>query len=128
MCRSRGGFWRLEQLQGAVSALFGISTGMALAIPADVSDSGGVVNSDASPTVRNWSQIIPRATHASLLGNSLSESLVIYVICRVSRVVPDFNSPEKRRMLAPSMFIPLLLAATMCRVTGMRSFSRSPKR
>ena len=111
-----------------MSALSGISTGMALAIPADVSDGGGVVNSDASPTVGNWSEIIPRATRASLLRNSLSESLVIYVIWQVSRVVPDFDSPEKRRMVAPSMFIPLLLAATMCRVTGMRSFSWSPKR
>ena len=38
-----------------------------------------MVNSDASPTVGNLSEVIPRAMHVSLLRNDLSESLLAYV-------------------------------------------------
>lgn len=45
--------------------------------------------------------------------------------CRVSSVAPEIDLPVKRRMVAPRM---LTLAANMCMVTGMRSFSLRPKR
>ena len=41
-----------------------------------LSGGGGVVRGNASPMVGNASEIIPRAMHASLLRNNLSESLV----------------------------------------------------
>ena len=43
-----------------------------------------VVRADASPTVGNVSEIIPRTMHASLLRNNFSELLVTSVISRVS--------------------------------------------
>ena len=87
-----------------------------------------VVGESASPTVGNFCEIIPSAMQASLLRNRLSDSFVMYVICRVSRVLPEVDLPEKRRMVAPMILIPLLLAAYIRIVTGMRSFSRRPKR
>ena len=69
-------FWCSGQLHGAVSALCGVCFGVVLVFPGHASDSGKVVKGDVSPTVGNVSGIIPRATHASLLRNNLSESLV----------------------------------------------------
>ena len=72
-------------------------------------------------------EIIPRAVNASRLKNSLSESFVTKVICRVAKASPDFDLPERRRIVAPRMLMPLLFAAYIRMVTGMRSFSRKPR-
>ena len=61
-----------------------------------------------SPTVGKFSVIIPTATQVSRLKKSLSQSLVRYTICRLSRVFPDGDLPENLRMTAPRIFIPLL--------------------
>ena len=65
----------------------------------------------ASPTVGKVLVIIPSAMQVSRLRKSLSESLVTYTICRLSRAFPDGDLPENLRMTAPRMLIPLLFMA-----------------
>ncbi len=80
-----------------------------------------------SPMVGKLSVIMPSAIHASLLRKSLSElSVTYYVIWRVSSRLPDVSVPENRNMAAPRMVMPLLLAACIFIVTGMRSFFFRP--
>jgi len=81
-----------------------------------------------SPTVGKFSVIIPTATQVSRLKKSLSQSLVRYTICRLSRVFPDGDLPENLRMTAPRILIPLLFTACICMVTGIRSLSHRPRR
>ena len=78
--------------------------------------------------VGKLSEIISNAMHASRLRNSLSQLSVTEVISRVSRVAPDLHFPEKRRMVAARMVMPLLLAACIRMGTGIRSVWRRPKR
>ena len=52
----------------------------------------------ASPTVGKLCDMSPTAMQVSLLRKTLSESLVTYVIWRVSRIFPDFEGPENRKI------------------------------
>jgi len=78
-----------------------------------------------SLTVGKFFVIIPSSTQVSWLRKSLSESLVTYTICRLSRVFSDGDLPENLRMTAPRILIPLLFTACICMVMGIRSLFKA---
>lgn len=102
---SGGGSWRVGYWQFCVS----------------LSESAAIIFSLHVPTEGKESGMIPSATQASLLRNSLLELSVTYVICLVSTGSPWLSSPDMRRIVAPRIVIPPLYAACIFIVTGMRS-------
>ena len=83
---------------------------------------GVAASSDAmtSPMVGNVSLIIPRSMHAARDRKIRSDVLVMYAICRVSRVTARLSVPENRTTIAPRIGIPPSFAAFIVMVTGMR--------
>ena len=126
-----GGVLRRGQVHGELDALsgaFALSEG-------GVSDASHAVSGSVvlhawivSPTVGKFLVIMPSAVQVSRLRKSLSESLVTYTSCRLSRVAPDGDLPENLRRTAPMILIPLLFTACICMVTGIRSLSLRPRR
>ena len=112
-----GGVLRRGQVHGELDALsgaFALSEG-------GVSDASHAVSGSVvlhawivSPTVGKFLVIMPSAVQVSRLRKSLSESLVTYTSCRLSRVAPDGDLPENRRRTAPMILIPFIV------VHGMR--------
>ena len=81
--------------------------------------------SEFSPIVWNVSKIIFNATQASLLRNNLSELSVKSVSCLVSTGRPCLFVPW-RSIMASRMLMPLLFAACIFIVTGIRSDLLNP--
>ena len=89
----------------ALSGAFALSEG-------GVSDASHAVSGSVvlhawivSPTVGKFLVIMPSAVQVSRLRKSLSESLVTYTSCRLSRVAPDGDLPENLRRTAPMILI-----------------------
>ena len=72
------------------------------------------------PTVGNVRGMSPKAAQACLDMKSRVAVSLKYTICRVSMVSPDGEVPAIRSARAPTMSIPLSLAAVICMVTGTR--------
>ena len=89
---------------------------------------GVAASSDAmtSPIVGNVSPIIPRSMHAARDRKIRSDVLVMYAICRVSRVMARLSVPENRTTIAQRIGIPPSFAALIVMVTCMRSSALSP--
>ena len=75
-----------------------------------------------SPIVGNLSDINPSEEQACFDRNSLFVAGVKYTICLVLIAEPVADTPERRRGSAPMISIPLLLAAVIFMLTGMRCF------
>ena len=73
-----------------------------------------------SPIVGNVLEMRPSLMQASLDRKSLLVTGVMYIICLVVMGDPVGDTPVMRNGMAPSISIPLLLAAVMCMLTGMR--------
>ena len=103
-----GGGLQCGQVHGELDALsgaFALSEG-------GVSDASHAVSGSVmlnawivSPTVGKFLVIMPSAVQVSRLRKSLSESLVTYTSCRLSRVAPDGDLPENLRRTAPMILI-----------------------
>lgn len=73
-----------------------------------------------SPIVGNLSDISPSEEQACLDRNNLLVAGVKYTISLVLIVEPVVDTPDMRRGRAPMMSIPLLLAAVIVILTGIR--------
>ena len=127
-----GGVMRRGQVHGGLSepseVCISLSDGVGAVALQAVSGSIELHVFRVSPNMGKFLVIMPSAMHVSRLRKSLSESLVTYTICRLSRAFPDGDLPENLKMTAPRMLIPLLFTACIFIVTGIRSLSQRPRR
>ena len=78
--------------------------------------------SSVSPIVGNLLEMSPSEIQACFERNRRFVAGLKYIICLVMIVDPSEDSPEIRTGRAPNISMPLLLAAVIFMVTGMRCF------